>query len=224
MMKQVPNIFEEVGVKVNGDPERNHYRLTPMGYMKPAWLTLDDYVMFNDPDNMPWKKVALVNIRGYIDFYPRFLAHGLEPKGVECVTANVDIPQLSRFRESTTEMRATNMARFLKDDAVDDLAREINKVSSGCEAVVFPAVLGLFSDKPVRHLRDKLNVPLYFVATTPASVPGVRCQMLLLDRFQQLRGAYVPGDTVTRGEFEKTDSGESIPPISEICPSKRTIS
>lgn len=56
MMKQVPNIFEEVGVKVNGDPERNHYRLTPMGYMKPAWLTLDDYVMFNDPDNMPWKK------------------------------------------------------------------------------------------------------------------------------------------------------------------------
>lgn len=203
MMKQVPKIFEDVGVKVNGDPERNHYRLTPMGYMKPAWLTLDDYVMFNDPDNMPWKKVALVNIRGYIDFYPRFLAHGLEPKGVECVTANVDIPQLSRFRESTTEMRATNMARFLKDDAVDDLAREINKVSSGCEAVIFPAVLGLFSDKPVRRLRDKLNVPLYFVATTPASVPGVRCQMLLRDRFQQLRGAYVPGDTVTRGEFEK---------------------
>ena len=201
MLGQVPSLFEGIGVPVHGEMERNHYRLTPMGYMKPCWLTLDDYVMFESPDRIPWKKVSLVNIRGYLDFYPRFLAYGLEQRGVECVTDNVDIPQLGRLRESTTEMRATNMARFLKDDAVDGLAAEINKVSAGCDAVIFPAILGLYSIEPVNRLRRKVKRPIYFVATTPASVPGVRCQLLLRDRLQQLGGAYIPGDSVTKGEF-----------------------
>lgn len=201
MLEEVPPLFEGIGVPVHGTPDRNHYRLTPMGYMKPTWLTLDDYVMFESPDQIPWKKAALVNIRGYLDFYPRFLAYGLEQYGVKCETANVDIPQLGRLRESTTEMRATNMARFLKGDAVDDLGEAINKVSEGCDAVIFPAILGLYSIEPVNRLRSKVKRPIFFVATTPASVPGVRCQLLLRDRFQQLGGAYIPGDTVTKGEF-----------------------
>ena len=201
MLRQVPRLFESIEVPVHGNPERNHYRLTPMGYMKPTWLTLDDYVMFETPDRIPWKKVALVNVRGYLDFYPRFLAYGLERRGAECVTANVDIPQLGRLRQSTTEMRATNMARFLREDAVDDLASAINKVSSGCDAVIFPAILGMYSMEPVNRLRRKVERDIYFVATTPASVPGVRCQLLLRDRLQQLGGTYIPGDSVTRGEF-----------------------
>lgn len=201
MLGSVPGLFEEIGVPVHGSLERNHYRLTPMGYVRPTWLTLDDYVMFETADSVPWKRVALVNIRGYLDFYPRFLAYGLEQRGAECVAADVDIAQLSRLRESTTEMRATNMARFLKDDAVDDLAAAINMVSKGCDAVIFPAILGMYSIEPVERLRRKLERPVYFVATTPASVPGVRCQLLLRDRLQRLGGAYIPGDSVRKGEF-----------------------
>lgn len=201
MIAEVPAMFESIGVAVHGNPERNHYRLTPMGYLKPTWLTLDDYVMFDSIDRLPWRKVALVNIRGYLDFYPRFLAYGLGKRGCVCVTANIDIPQLGRLRESTTEMRATNMARFLKDDAVDDLARAINKASERCDAVIFPAILGLYSIEPVKCLRAKMERPIHFVATTPASVPGVRCQLLLRERLQQLGGAYIPGDSVTKGEF-----------------------
>lgn len=202
LLGRVPALLEEAGIKVNGTLERNHWRLTPIGFMKPAWLTLDDYVCFDDPEHLPWKRAALVNIYSYIDFYPRFLAFGLEKRGVECKTAAVNIPQLDTLRKSTTEMRATNMARFLRLDAVDELARKVNEVSRGMDAVVMPAVLGMFSDEPVKRLRKGVDVPVYFVPTTPASVPGVRCQLSLRDLFIRLGGEFLPGDTVSKGVIE----------------------
>ncbi|MDE5875251.1 MAG: anaerobic glycerol-3-phosphate dehydrogenase subunit B, partial [Muribaculaceae bacterium] len=135
-------------------------------------------------------------------FYPRFLAHGLEKKGVECRMAAVNIPELNTLRKSTPEMRATNMSRFLTDTAVDHLAAEINKVAKGVDAVIMPAVLGIYSDAPVERLRKGVDVPVWFVPTTPASVPGVRCQLSLRDLFIRLGGEFLPGDTVSRGEFE----------------------
>ena len=112
------------------------------------------------------------------------------------------MPQLDILRKSTTEMRATNMSRFLRDDAVDALAREVEKASAGADMVVMPAVLGIFSDEPVARLRRGVSRPIYFVATTPASVPGVRCQLSLRDLFLRLGGQFMPGDTVTRGDFQ----------------------
>ena len=36
----VPEFFSHAGIALNGSAERNHYRLTPMGVVKPAWLSL----------------------------------------------------------------------------------------------------------------------------------------------------------------------------------------
>ncbi|MDE6578696.1 MAG: glycerol-3-phosphate dehydrogenase subunit GlpB [Muribaculaceae bacterium] len=203
LLGRVPSILTEAGLKATGSLERNHLRLTPLGFLKPAWLTLDDYVSFEAGKDLPWKKVALVNIYSYIDFYPRFLAYGLEKRGVECSIAAVNIPELDTLRKSTTEMRATNMSRFLTDAAVDHLAAEVNKVARGVDAVIMPAVLGIFSDAPVERLRKGVDVPVWFVPTTPASVPGVRCQLSLRDLFIRLGGEFLPGDTVRKGEFDK---------------------
>ena len=213
MLRQVPRLFESIEVPVHGNPERNHYRLTPMGYMKPTWLTLDDYVMFETPDRIPWKKVALVNVRGYLDFYPRFLAYGLERRGAECVTANVDIPQLGRLRQSTTEMRATNMARFLREDAVDDLASAINKVSSGCDAVIFPAILGMYSMEPVNRLRGTFIL-------LPRRLPAFRecaascCSATAFSNSEEHTYPGIPSPGVNSGA---TGSNASIPLISATC-------
>ncbi|MBD5204776.1 MAG: glycerol-3-phosphate dehydrogenase subunit GlpB [Bacteroidales bacterium] len=203
LLSKVPDLLKDAGLKSSGSLSSNHLRLTPLGFMKPAWLTLDDYVYFEPGKPMPWKKVALVNIYSYIDFYPRFLAHGLQKKGVECKMASVNIPELDILRKSTTEMRATNMSRFLTDEAVDHLAAQINKVATGVDAVIMPAVLGIYSDAPVERLRKGVDVPVWFVPTTPASVPGVRCQLSLRDLFIRLGGEFMPGDTVVKGEFEK---------------------
>ncbi len=144
LLDRVLPLLREAGIKVNGSLERNHYRLTPFGYSRPAWLTLDEYLSFQSPSELKGKRAAIVNIYSYLDFYPRFLALGLSKLDVECVTASVNVPQLDILRKSTTEMRATNMSRFLTDSAVDDLAREVNRVSSDCDMVIMPAVLCIF--------------------------------------------------------------------------------
>lgn len=203
LLERVKPLLAEAGIKVNGSLERNHYRMTPLGFFKPAWLTLDDYVNLGNPDRLPWKKVALVNILSYIDFYPRFLAYGLEKRGAECTISTVNIPQLDILRRSTTEMRATNMARFLHNDAIGLLARRVCEASRGADAVIMPAIFGMFSEEPVKAFRSIVDVPVYFVPTTPASVPGVRCQLSLRDRFIDLGGTFMPGDTVTGGMIEK---------------------
>ncbi|MDE6534309.1 MAG: glycerol-3-phosphate dehydrogenase subunit GlpB [Muribaculaceae bacterium] len=201
LLSRVTPLLAEAGIKVNGSLQRNHYRLTPMGFMKPAWLTLDDYLSVAHPDELKGKRIAIVNIEGYIDFYPRFIKFGLEKIGAECFTAEVNIPQLDTLRKSTTEMRATNMSRFLNGGAVDLLADKINDASAGADMVVMPAVLGIFSDIPVKRLRAGIGRPVHFVATTPASVPGVRCQLSLRDLFIRLGGTFMPGDTVVKGDI-----------------------
>lgn len=201
LLDRTAPLLAEAGISASGTLKRNHYRLTPLGIVKPAWLTLDDYLSFEHLEEFAGKKIAIVNIYSYLDFYPRFLTLGLSRLGAECVCADVNVPQLDVLRKSTTEMRATNMSRFLRDDAIDDLAKEINRVSADTDMVVMPAVLGIFSDKPVKRLRDAVNRPVYFVATTPASVPGVRCQLSLKELFIKHGGYFMAGDTATRGDF-----------------------
>lgn len=202
MLSRVAPLLGEAGIKVEGSLERNHYRITPLGFLKPAWLTLDDYPSFESPRELEGKRIAVINIRGFLDFYPRYLCYGMKSHGADAYSADIDIPQLSVLRKSTTEMRATNLSRTLDGEAIDALAREIDKASKGADMVVMPAVLGIFSDAPVERLRSAVDVPVYFIATTPASVPGVRCQLSLRDLFIRLGGTFMPGDTATAGEIE----------------------
>lgn len=196
-------LLNEAGIHVTGDLVRNHYRITPFGILKPAWLSLDEYLTVKHPDELKEKRIAIVNIEGYIDFYPRFLNYGLSQHGAKCSISAINIPQLDVLRKSTTEMRATNMSRFFRNDAIDKLADEINKVSKDADLVVMPAVLGIFSDEPVKRLKEGLDRDVAFIATTPASVPGVRCQLSLRDYFIRLGGTFMPGDNVIKGDFSK---------------------
>lgn len=202
MAKELKSILAEAGIAINGDEERNHYRITPLGMFKPAWLTFGDYATIKDPDKMPWRKVAIINLKGYLDFYPQFLTAGLEKKGVKCQLASFTLDELETLRKSTTEMRAANIARVITGKVIDEFARKIDSLSGDADAVLMPAVVGLFSSKPVDELRRKVRKPLYFISTMPTSVPGVRTQILLRNYFQHLGGTYLLGDKVSDGEFD----------------------
>lgn len=199
---KVKPLFKEVGITLKGVKDANHWRITPMGVLKRAWLTMDEYGTVPADGVMPWKKVAVLNIDGFLDFHTSYIAAGLEAKGVECSVHAISMPELERLRVNPTEMRSTNIAKTLTGDLIGALAARINEYAQDVEAVLMPAVVGLTSSTDVIKLKEKVDRPLHFIATLPPSVPGIRMQMMLKKHFQKLGGVYMLGDSVVSGEFE----------------------
>ncbi|WP_304609234.1 anaerobic glycerol-3-phosphate dehydrogenase subunit GlpB [Muribaculum intestinale] len=201
---QVKPLFEEVGVTLHGDEKRNHYRLTPIGMLKPAWLSMEGYATADSPAPLSWGKALLVNIQGYLDFYPQFLSRGLEKAGLKVESRTFTLDSLQHLRKSATEMRATNIARVLDGNVLRDVARHINRFIDETDAttVIMPAVIGMFDESPIRLLQEQVKVPVRFISTIPMSVGGMRAQMKLRTWFHQHGGTYLLGDIVTRGTID----------------------
>lgn len=202
LASRVKPLFAEVGAYFKGEEGRNHWRITPLGVLKRAWLTLEEYASVPSDGAMPWKKVALLNIDGFLDFHTSYIAAGLAEKGVECVVKGISMPELERLRRNPTEMRSTNIAKTLTGDLLGALAARINEHAKDVDAVLMPAVIGLNGSADVVRLREKVDRPLHFLATLPPSVPGIRLQMMLKRHFQKLGGVYMLGDTVREGVFD----------------------
>lgn len=196
----VPDFFAKAGVTLKGSASKNHLRMSPFGKCSPSWLTLSDFVTCDDTTDI--KNVAIVNIKGYLDFYPAYIADGLAAKGIESAQYTVTTDELDRLRKSSTEMRASSIARRLTGHELSLFAAEINRVAKGVDAVIIPAVIGFDSEEPLVKFREMVNAPLYCVATTPMSVTGLRTQMMLRERFEQLGGTYLLGDNVVEGNFD----------------------
>lgn len=188
------------GGKVEGEATRNHYRLTPMGTFKPTWLTMAGYVR-SESRVLAWKKVALFNAEGFLDFYPQFIADELRKTGTDCTLHTFNTESLEAVRRNPTEMRSANIARiFDKEENLDELARIIKAEAGDCEAVLLPALLGIERTDGVEKLAEKVGRPVAIIATLPPSVNGIRMQMSLRRAFERAGGTYFLGDTAIRYE------------------------
>ncbi len=190
------DIFARAGMPLVGDVEDNHLRLTPLGALKPAWLTLDEYVTFDRGETSPWKSVAIVSIEGYLDFYPEFIARGLEQMGVECHTRSISLAEFNHLRRSATEMRAVNLSRVLKGDALREFAHKVREVLDGEELVLLPAIFGLGEEEGLQIVEEIVGCRVKVAATVSASASGVKMQKRLTEEFQSLGGVYIGGDRV----------------------------
>lgn len=199
---RVKPFFAEIGLNLKGEASANHWRMTPLGVMKRAWLTLEEYASFESAEQMPWKKVCLLNIDGFLDFHTSYIAASLEQKGVETTIASLSAPQFDKLRENPTEMRSTNISKVIIGDFVQTLAAQINEKAAGAEVVLMPAVAGLTGTAEVERLKELVRIPLYFLPTLPPSTPGIRVQMMLKKYFQNQGGVYMLGDSVKEGKFE----------------------
>lgn len=200
---QAQQLLAEAGVKTTGEAKANHYRLTPIGVVKPTWLTVDDFVTLDKPDTTPWKKVVVANIIGYLDFPTKFIVAGLRKLGVEVALKGFTTPELTEARKSPSEMRATNISHVLTDPAViADVARQLSEISAGFDAVLLPAVISMKDDANAKLLKQQVKTPLCYVATLPPSIPGVRTQTLLRNRFIAQGGIFLTGDQATGGKIE----------------------
>lgn len=196
-------LFESAGIPLVGDHQKNHLRLSPTGALRPAWLTMSEYVTFGSRSEIEGRRVLVVALEGYLDFYPEFVAAGLRRCGAECRVVTVGLDELARLRESATEMRAANISRVLVDPVLERLADKVKGLVEDEELVLLPAVFGLESSEPFERFRTLLGRDVRLVATASASVPGVRMQRLLVEEFTRLGGDYILGDRVTNFRAEE---------------------
>ena len=195
------DFFNEIKIPIIGEVQKNHYRITPMGVLKPTWLSIEGYATGKEKDKLPWRKVSIFNIIGFMDFYPRFIADEFAKLGTESEIELFDLEHLHHLRRNPSEMRSTNIARVL-DQHITDLSDVINReTSDDSDAIIFPACIGLDYDV-IEKLRELVKKPVFLIATMPPSIVGIHTQQYLHDYFLQHGGVYMLGDNVLKSDME----------------------
>jgi len=203
LARQAQQLLADAGIKMSGTPTANHWRITPMGVAKPAWLTLDDHVRIDDLHALPWQHVAVMGIRGFLDQPVGMLVNGLRKLGMKVDVHEFTTDELTALRRSPSEMRATSIAkRLVSRNALQRVADEVNRLAGDAQAVLLPSVLNLNDDDTVSELAAMVNKPLRLVATLPPSVSGARMHAQLRHYFQMLGGLYLMGDSAVSGTIE----------------------
>ena len=199
---EAASLFGAAQVNVVGDHSENHFRVTPVGKLRPTWLTLDGFFTSADEtlSSLPWRNVTIVNIKGFLDFPMDFVAGNLRQRGLRCDTQEITFDELEHSRQNSVPMRTTSLAAALNTrSAIASLAGQINSASAGSEAVFIPALVGLSDEHAVYSLMALVNKPLRMVATLPPSVPGSRLHTALRKYFISLGGTFLLGSTVKSG-------------------------
>ena len=193
----------DAGINIDGTAAANHWRITPMGVAKPAWLTLSDHLRIDDLAALPAKRLALMSIRGYLDQPNAMLAQGLRDLGFEVDVIEFTTDNITALRRSPSEMRATSLAKHLgSNNALQRVADQINSLATEADMVLLPSVLGQNDDADIQTLQSMVKKPLHLVATLPPAVAGMRMQTQLRHYFRMLGGNYLMGDTAVSGTFE----------------------
>ena len=203
LAQQAEEFFKNAGISTQGDHEENHYRVTPMGTLKPTWLTLKNLLISENEKCLPIQHPGLFNITGFLDFYTRFIADEFLKMGAKCSIHSINFPALENLRKNPTEMRSVNIARvFDKQENIKELARILKAESGDCDSIILPAITGLNREDVVDYLRKEINKPIYLLPTLPPSVPGIHTQQKLRSVFQQNGGVFMLGDNVLRADIK----------------------
>lgn len=198
-----PVILEGAGLNFYGrSSDRNHYRMTPLGLLRPAWLTLEDYVAIDSRKSLPWNKIAVVSMHSFLDFPADFIASSLTRLGAECELCDIKLGTVDKLTSNPTVMRSTAVAKLMQNDGVlNDFARKIRSKIGDAEAVVLPAVFGLDGDDNIQKIAKHIKVPVRFVSTLPPSIAGTRLLSKLRKRFVQNGGMFLLGSMVKSGKL-----------------------
>ena len=200
---EAKQLLADAGIEMEGNADANHWRITPMGIAKPAWLTLSENLRIDDLSNLPAKRVALMCIRGFFDQPNGMLAQGLRTLGFDVQSIEFTTDDITSLRRSPSEMRATSLAKHLvSNNALQRVADQINALAADLDLVILPSVLGQTDGNDFKTLQGMCNKPLRLVATLPPAVAGMRMHTLLRHYFKMLGGNYLTGDNAVGGSFE----------------------
>ena len=201
LAQQAQQLLADAGIDMEGSATANHWRISPMGVAKPAWLTLKENYRLDSLEQEQGKHVALMCVRGFFDQPNGMLAQGLESLGFQVDRVEFTTDDITALRRSPSEMRASSLSKHLvSHHALQRVADQINSLAAGADVVLLPSVL---ADKETFDtLQAMVQRPLRLIATLPPSVAGARIQKLLQHYFKMLGGTYLLGDSATGGTFD----------------------
>ena len=195
--EQTKAIFARSGMELCGDGCVNHLRITSLGALKPAWLTMAEYATFESVEELKGCRIAVGTIEGYLDFHPEFVASSLSGYGAECSTFEVSVLDIEGFRKSATELRTVNISRILSGDRLVAFAAKVKaQIGGNVDLVLLPAVFGFNDPDAYKVLSREVGCKVRFVPTMSVSVPGMRAQRLLTNEFTRLGGTFIGDDKV----------------------------
>ncbi|PYA64883.1 anaerobic glycerol-3-phosphate dehydrogenase subunit B, partial [Serratia marcescens] len=197
-------LLARCGLQLQGEGANNHLRITPLGTRRATWLSPQAIPTLPLTGQLPWRRIAVIGIEGFLDFQPQMAADSLSRElGVETEVAYLHMPALDRLRNNPSEFRAVNIARVLDlMESLPPMAEELRRLAGEADALFLPACLGLEDDASLAVLQDAVGKPIRLLPTLPPSVPGMRLHQALRRRFQQLGGVFMPGDSVLCAECE----------------------
>lgn len=202
-MNETPVFFSGYGIRLNGNPMENGYRISPTGDFRRTWMSLEEFRVLESPESLKAEKALIVNIEGFLDFNTGFIASSLEKKGIRCRTAVLELAEMERLRKNPSEMRSTNIARVMeKDGMMEKVSAGIRSLLKDEDLVILPAIFG-FSTPCTEQAAERLTgKKTAFIATMPPSVPGIRVQMQLKSAFEKAGGVFLQGDSACSPEIE----------------------
>ncbi len=202
LVQEAEALLRRCGLDIVGSSAENHLRLTPLGSCRPTWLSLADIPVAPLNGPLPWQRVAVIGIEGFLDFQPQMVASALQDQGIDATADYLHLPALDRLRDNPSEFRAVNIARILDlPENRQPLADELSRLSFTAEMILLPACIGLDKSAPLDALRAVVGKPIQLLPTLPPSLLGMRLHQALRHRFQQLGGLVMPGDAVLRAEL-----------------------
>lgn len=193
-------LLNRAGVKTAGSARENHTRISPLGVLRPAWLTLENMATLEALKSLKRPHVVIAGIAGFLDFYPRFIAATLEKEGIKCDIVTVDNADLRNLRKSESEMRSANIARVLRGEALVRFAESVHDAvsTSEAEAVILPAVV----EATPAVFEGIVGRKVLFAPTVGVSVPGIEIHSRLIRRFTEAGGRLLNGHRVTGADFD----------------------
>ena len=216
--QETQRLLAGCGLVMQGSVERPHFRVTPLGGLRRAWLSPQEVPIAPSPG----MHVGIVGIEGFLDFQPALAAAGLRRLGVTATAHEITLPALDILRGNPSEFRAVTIARTLDDEAqFAPLCDALRSLSREHDVLWLPACFGLADGRVWTRLNEVLQRKVQLLPTLPPSVFGMRMQTLLQRQFINNGGVWLPGDevlnaTVSAGRIGAlwTRKHEDIP----LCP------
>ncbi len=180
-----------------GGLEENMLLTTAVGVAKPSAVVPETMA---SGDLRAGGRFVFVGLEGLKDFYPAYLAENLGQVSAVSARALELAPPLGR----EADVGSLGFARRFEERAFRDaVVRGLAERVEEDERVGFPAVLGLRNSGEVwRELEERLERPVFEVATLPPSVSGIRLFEAMTAALRQTGGRILLGSAVVGAETE----------------------